>query len=96
MIEASGLSLLVFGAASCRLMRVTTGSTSLDAVDLYNSTSGSWSTARLSVARYAIAATSVGNVAIFGGGDSSTGNWLCFETSGLSLLVSSLQQVAIS
>jgi hypothetical protein len=38
------------------------------AVDLYNSASGTWSTAQLSVARYGLAATSVGNVAIFAGG----------------------------
>ena len=46
-------------------MNVTAGS---DAVDLYNSASGTWSTAQLSVARYGLAATSVGNVAIFAGG----------------------------
>ena len=39
-----------------------------DAVDLYNSASGTWSTAQLSVARWYLAATSVGNVAIFAGG----------------------------
>ena len=39
-----------------------------DAVDLYNSASGTWSTAQLSVARFGLAATSVGNVAIFAGG----------------------------
>jgi hypothetical protein len=39
-----------------------------DAVDLYNSATGSWSTARLSVARSDLAATSVGNLAIFAGG----------------------------
>ena len=44
-------------------MRVTAG-----AVDLYNSASGTWSTAQLSVARNQLAATSVGNVAIFAGG----------------------------
>ena len=77
-------------------MMDTAGGTSSDAVDLYNSTSGSWSTARLSVARGGLAATSVGNVAFFAGGYSFTSNWLCFETSGLSLLVSLLQQVAIS
>ena len=38
------------------------------AVDLYNSASGTWSTAQLSVARYGLAATSVWNVAIFAGG----------------------------
>jgi hypothetical protein len=42
-----------------------------NAVDLYNYTSGTWSTAQLSVARLHLAATSVGNVAIFAGGDSS-------------------------
>jgi hypothetical protein len=39
-----------------------------NAVDLYNGASGKWSTAQLSVARGWIAATSVGNVAIFAGG----------------------------
>jgi hypothetical protein len=43
-----------------------------NAVDLYNITSGTWSTAQLSVARGYLAATSVGNVAIFAGG--RTGN----------------------
>ncbi len=38
------------------------------AVDLYNSASGTWSTALLSEARNLLAATSVGNVAIFAGG----------------------------
>ena len=47
-------------------MNVTAGS---DAVDLYNSASGTWSTAQLSVARYGLAATSAGNVAIFAGGE---------------------------
>jgi hypothetical protein len=40
-----------------------------NAVDLYNGASGTWSTAQLSVAREYLAATSVGNMAIFGGGD---------------------------
>ena len=40
-----------------------------NAVDLYNITSGTWSTAQVSVARRWLAATSVGNVAIFAGGD---------------------------
>jgi hypothetical protein len=39
-----------------------------NAVDMFNITSGTWSTAQLSVARYELAATSVGNVAIFAGG----------------------------
>jgi hypothetical protein len=41
------------------------------AVDLYNGASGTWSTAQLSVARASFAATSVGNVAIFAGGNCS-------------------------
>ena len=53
-------------------MRVTAGSGVSNAVDLYNGASGTWSTAQLSVARNALAATSVGNVAIFAGG--YTGN----------------------
>ncbi len=59
-------------------MRVTAGGGYSNAVDLYNSASGTWSTAQLSVARYILAATSVGNVAIFAGGvsrvPSYTGN----------------------
>jgi hypothetical protein len=49
-------------------MRFTAGGGSSNAVDLYNSASGTWSTAQLSVGRYGLAATSVGNVAIFAGG----------------------------
>ena len=49
-------------------MRVTAGNGVSNAVDLYNSASGTWSTAQLSVARHYLAATSVGNVAIFAGG----------------------------
>ena len=50
-------------------MEVTAGSGDYsNAVDLYNSASGTWSTAQLSVARYDLAAASVGNVAIFAGG----------------------------
>jgi hypothetical protein len=40
-----------------------------DVVDLYDSVTGTWSTASLSVARYYLAATSVGNVALFAGGN---------------------------
>jgi hypothetical protein len=49
-------------------MGVTAGGQVPNAVDLYNYTSGTWSTAQLSVARFWLAATSVGNVAIFAGG----------------------------
>ena len=51
-------------------MHVVTGGLS-DAVDLYNGATGAWTTARLSVARSDLAATSVGNVAIFAGGTSN-------------------------
>jgi hypothetical protein len=62
-------------AAGCRVTNFTAGTSSssgfTNAVDLYNSASGTWSTARLSVERNEIAATSVGNVAIFAGGQTS-------------------------
>jgi hypothetical protein len=45
-----------------------------NAVDLYNGALGTWSTAQLSVARGYLAATSVGNVAIFAGGRVLAGN----------------------
>ena len=41
-------------------------------VDVYNSATGTWSTAQLSVARVYLAAASVGNVAMFAGGQSSS------------------------
>ena len=49
-------------------MRATADGALSTAVDLYNSATGAWSTARLSVARAYLAAASVGNVAIFAGG----------------------------
>ncbi len=49
-------------------MRVTAENRNSNAVDLYNSASGTWSTAQLSVARFDLAVTSVGNLAIFAGG----------------------------
>ena len=61
-------------------MRVTAGNGYSNAVDLYNSASGTWSTAQLSVARSNLAATSVGNVAIFAGGDAGNCSLtLCVE-----------------
>ncbi len=39
-----------------------------NAVDIYNSATGMWSTAQLSVARDRLSATSVGNVVLFAGG----------------------------
>ncbi len=37
-------------------------------VDVYNSATGAWSTAKLSVARMYLAAASVGNFVLFAGG----------------------------
>ena len=48
-------------------MGATAGGVS-NAVDYYNSATGAWSTAQLSVARWGLTAASVGNVAIFAGG----------------------------
>ncbi len=53
-------------------MRATAGGGSSNVVDLYDSGTGLWSTARLSQARYGLSATSVGTVAIFAGGFSSS------------------------
>ena len=50
-------------------------------VDLYNSASGTWSTAQLSVARSGIGATSVGNVAIFAGGHSGNSKFSMMDCS---------------
>jgi len=46
------------------------GSTAVNIVDIFNATSGIWTTAALSVARYYVAATSLPNdgLAIFAGG----------------------------
>ncbi len=50
-------------------MRATAGGGVPSAVvDVYNGTTGAWSTAQLSVARYYLAAASVGNLALFAGG----------------------------
>jgi hypothetical protein len=57
------------------------------AVDLYNSATGSWTTAQLSVARCFLAATSVGNVAFFAGGYSGSASLLRNETLMQKLLV---------
>ncbi len=70
----------VCAAAGCRLIGVTAGGSLWvsDAVDLYNSVSGTWSTAQLSVSRPTLAATSVGNVAIFAGGYKSNCSFTLF------------------
>jgi hypothetical protein len=46
------------------------------AVDLFNSATGAWSTAQLSVGRNTLAATSLGTVAIFAGGEDASGSVL--------------------
>ncbi len=55
-------------ASDCFLMRATAGDGVSNVVDLYDSGTGRWSTAVLSMARYALSATSVGTVAVFAGG----------------------------
>jgi len=62
-------ALLLFGFLCECLLTRTTAASYFNVVDLYNSATGTWSTAQLSVARWYLAATSVGNVAIFAGGD---------------------------
>jgi hypothetical protein len=57
---------------ACCLTRATAGGILSNAVDLYNSATGTWSTAQLSVPRNYLAAASVGSVALFAGGDSSS------------------------
>jgi hypothetical protein len=57
--------------SDCFLMRATAGGGYSNVVDLYDSGTGRWSTARLSKKRYDLAATSVGTVAIFAGGGGS-------------------------
>ena len=52
----------------CTLMHTAAADGVSRAVDLYNSATGAWSTAQLSVARCDLAAASVGNVALFAGG----------------------------
>ena len=61
------LLVLALALNACHLMRATAVAWS-NAVDLYNSITGAWSTALLSEARSDFAAASVGNVAIFAGG----------------------------
>ncbi len=78
----------ICSAAACRLTKVTADSGAMSkVVDLYNSASGTWSTAQLSVARWRLAATSVGNVAIFAGGQEGNSSFAyCVEGLLLALL----------
>ena len=50
-----------------------------NAIDLYNSITGVWSTAQLSAARGYLAATSVGNRAIFAGGYYGPSGLFCLK-----------------
>ena len=67
MVEWAGVGLLI---ACASLMPCAAHSGPSNAVDIFNVTSGAWSTANLSVARSSLAATSLPNVgvAIFAGG----------------------------
>jgi hypothetical protein len=58
-----------------------------NSVDIYNSVTGAWTTAQLSVARYSLAATSVGNMALFAGGAQQGALWPRDETLEGGLLV---------
>jgi hypothetical protein len=55
--------------------------------DIYNSATGAWTTAQLNPARYGLAATSVGSVALFAGGSGGSALWLRDETMEGGLLV---------
>jgi hypothetical protein len=65
-------------ATACCLMHSSAGvgTRASNAVDLYNRATGVWSTARLSVARYNLAAASVENEIMFAGGDTASGSAL--------------------
>ncbi len=67
MVEWAGVGMLI---ACASLMPCAVGGSFSNAVDIFNVTSGAWSTAALSEARLNLAATSLPNVgvAIFAGG----------------------------
>ena len=69
MLEWAEVGLLI-ACASLMPCAVQGGSAVSNAVDIFNVTSGAWSTAALRVARFSLAATSLPNlgVAIFAGG----------------------------
>ena len=69
MVEWAEVDLLI---ACASLMPCAAGSViNSNVVDIFNVTSGAWSTAALSVAREYLAATSLPNLAIFAGGQST-------------------------
>ena len=72
-------------ATDSSLMRATAGDVPSKVVDVYNGTTGAWSTAQLSVARFNLAAASVESVALFAGGQTSAitaSALLCRESEG--------------
>ncbi len=75
----------VLPATASSLMCATAGGAS-NVVDVYNSATGAWSRAQLSVARLLFVAASVGNVALFAGGLSGS-VLLCREERGGGALV---------
>ena len=77
MLEWAEVVLLI---ACASLMPCAASSGLSNSVDIFNVTSGAWSTAALSEARYYLAATSLPNlgVAIFAGGYSAY-FWFCSE-----------------
>jgi hypothetical protein len=72
----------VFGSvppvSSSSLMHATADGSYSNVVDVYNGAMGAWSTAQLSLARGYLAAASVGNVALFAGGQANSA-LLCRE-----------------
>jgi hypothetical protein len=66
----------LLASSFCLLTHVTAAYS--DVVDLYNSATGAWSIAQLSLARGGIAATSVGSIALFAGGWTS-GAHICVK-----------------
>jgi hypothetical protein len=58
-------------ATACSLIHATADGVRYNAVDVYNSGTGAWATAQLSVARGLSAAASVGNLVLFAGGRTS-------------------------
>ncbi len=67
---------------ACCLTRATADGRYSNVVDLYNSATGTWSMAQLSVARGSLAAASVGDVALFAGGFTRSA-LLCREGGGM-------------
>ena len=69
MLEWAGVALLI--ACASLMPCAAAGSGYSNVVDIFNVASGAWTTAALSVARAFLAATSLPNLAIFAGGQST-------------------------